>query len=72
MDKIKVLIVDDHAIMRDGIKALLNVHDDIEIVGEASEGKEANAPYNIRNLMTAVLYSCLQPAGLPPGKSVIS
>ena len=41
MDKIKVLIVDDHAIMRDGIKALLNVHDDIEIVGEASEGKEA-------------------------------
>lgn len=41
MDKIKVLIVDDHAIMRDGIKALLSVHDDIEIVGEASEGKEA-------------------------------
>ena len=41
MDKIKVLIVDDHAIMRDGIKALLTVQDDIEIVGEASEGKEA-------------------------------
>ena len=41
MDKIKVLIVDDHAIMRDGIKALLNVHDDIEIIGEASDGKEA-------------------------------
>lgn len=41
MDKIKVLIVDDHAIMRDGIRALLNVQDDIEIVGEASEGKEA-------------------------------
>jgi len=41
MDKIKVLLVDDHAIMRDGIKALLSIHDDIEIVGEASEGKEA-------------------------------
>jgi len=27
--------------MRDGIKALLSIHDDIEIVGEASEGKEA-------------------------------
>ncbi len=41
MDKIKILIVDDHALMRDGISALLALHDDIEIVGEASEGKEA-------------------------------
>jgi len=41
MDKIKILLVDDHAIMRDGIKALLSIHDDIKIVGEASEGKEA-------------------------------
>jgi DNA-binding NarL/FixJ family response regulator len=41
MDKIKVLLVDDHAIMRDGIRALLSLQDDIEIVGEASEGKEA-------------------------------
>jgi len=41
MDRIKILVVDDHAIMRDGIRALLSVHDDIEIVGEASEGKEA-------------------------------
>ncbi len=41
MDRIKILMVDDHAILRDGIRALLGVHDDIEIVGEASEGKEA-------------------------------
>ncbi len=41
MDKIKILMVDDHAILRDGIRALLDFHDDIEIVGEASEGKEA-------------------------------
>ena len=41
MSKIKVLLVDDHAIMRDGISALINLQDDIEIVGEASEGKEA-------------------------------
>lgn len=41
MDKIKVLIVDDHTIMRDGIRALLGIHDDIEVIGEASEGKEA-------------------------------
>jgi len=41
MDRIKILVVDDHAILRDGIRALLSVHNDIEIVGEASEGKEA-------------------------------
>ena len=41
MDKIKILVVDDHAIMRDGIRALLSLHDDLEIVGEASAGKEA-------------------------------
>ncbi len=41
MDKIRILIVDDHAIMRDGIRALLSLHGDIEIVGEASEGGEA-------------------------------
>jgi DNA-binding NarL/FixJ family response regulator len=41
MEKIRALVVDDHTIMRDGIRALLDVNDDIEIVGEASEGKEA-------------------------------
>jgi DNA-binding NarL/FixJ family response regulator len=43
LEKIKVLLVDDHAIMRDGIRALLSLNSDIEIVGEASEGKEAVA-----------------------------
>ncbi|MFC2059763.1 response regulator [Chloroflexota bacterium] len=43
MDKIKMLVVDDHAIMRDGIRALLSLYDDIEIVGEASDGNEAIA-----------------------------
>ena len=41
MDKIKVLVVDDHAILRDGIRALLGLYDDIEVVGEASDGREA-------------------------------
>ncbi len=40
MDKIKILIVDDHAILRDGIRALLGVHDQIDVVGEASDGRE--------------------------------
>jgi len=41
VNKIKILVADDHAIMRDGIRALLDLHDDIEIVGEAANGKEA-------------------------------
>ncbi|MFA0753367.1 MAG: hypothetical protein IMHGJWDQ_001142 [Candidatus Fervidibacter sp.] len=38
---IRVLIVDDHAILRDGLKALLQSEPDIEVVGEASTGREA-------------------------------
>jgi DNA-binding NarL/FixJ family response regulator len=41
MERTRVLIVDDHAIMRDGVRAMLSVLDDIEVVGEASDGKEA-------------------------------
>jgi DNA-binding NarL/FixJ family response regulator len=41
MKKIKVLVVDDHTIVRDGICALLGLAADIEVVGEASNGKEA-------------------------------
>ncbi|MBI4188169.1 MAG: response regulator transcription factor, partial [Chloroflexi bacterium] len=41
MEPIKILIVDDHALMRDGIRALLVPHDDIKIAGEASDGNEA-------------------------------
>jgi DNA-binding NarL/FixJ family response regulator len=40
MPKIKVLIVDDHAILRDGIRAILNLHDEVDVVGEAADGKE--------------------------------
>jgi len=41
MSKIKVLIVDDHAMFRQGIRALLEGCEDVEIVGEATEGREA-------------------------------
>jgi two-component system response regulator NreC len=41
MKKIKVLIVDDHTIVRDGICALLALAGDIEVVGEATNGKDA-------------------------------
>jgi DNA-binding NarL/FixJ family response regulator len=39
--KIRVVIADDHAIVREGVKALLNLADDIEVVGEAADGREA-------------------------------
>lgn len=41
MRKIRVLIVDDHTIVRDGIYALLAMIGDIEVIGEAANGREA-------------------------------
>lgn len=41
MLKVRTLIADDHAVVREGITALLKFHDDIEVVGEASDGLEA-------------------------------
>jgi NarL family two-component system response regulator LiaR len=38
---IRVAIVDDHAVVRSGLKAFLMVFDDLELVGEASSGQEA-------------------------------
>ncbi|WP_283248170.1 response regulator transcription factor [Bacillus sp. FJAT-50079] len=38
---IRILLCDDHAVVRTGLKMLLNNHSDIEVVGEASEGNEA-------------------------------
>jgi DNA-binding NarL/FixJ family response regulator len=40
-DRIKVLLVDDHAILREGVHALLTREPDIEVVGEAGDGQEA-------------------------------
>ncbi len=41
MRKIKVLIVDDHTLVRAGVRALLSLASDIEVIGEASDGIEA-------------------------------
>ena len=39
--KIRVLIADDHTVLRDGLHALLNMYDDVEVVGKAADGVEA-------------------------------
>lgn len=53
MKNIKVLIVDDHTLVREGIRAMLGIIPDIEIVGEASNGKEALA--KIRDLLPDIV-----------------
>ncbi|MEN3330271.1 MAG: hypothetical protein V7638_5078 [Acidobacteriota bacterium] len=41
MDKLRILIADDHALLRDGLKALVNAQADMEVVGEAETGRAA-------------------------------
>ena len=41
MGKIRVLIADDHAILRAGLRLLINNQPDMEVVGEAGDGHEA-------------------------------
>jgi len=41
MEKIKVVLADDHVLVRNGIKALLEDESDVEVIDEASDGKEA-------------------------------
>ncbi len=41
MAKIKVLIADDHAVVRAGLKILISTEPDLEIAGEAEDGKKA-------------------------------
>jgi len=41
MGKIRILIADDHAVLRAGLRMLINAQPDMEVVGEAGEGREA-------------------------------
>ena len=40
-EKISVLIVDDHAVVRRGLRSFLELQDDVEVVGEAADGEGA-------------------------------
>lgn len=41
MANIRIMIVDDHEVVRSGLKSILEPEDDLEVVGEASSGSEA-------------------------------
>jgi two-component system response regulator NreC len=62
---IRVLVVDDHAVVRSGIKLLLDRHDDIEVVGEA--GNAQDAVFRVRELAPDVILLDL----VMPGESGI-
>ncbi|MDX6542888.1 MAG: hypothetical protein QOK32_491, partial [Gaiellaceae bacterium] len=62
---IRVVVVDDHAVVRSGIKMLLDRHDDIEVVGEA--GNAQDAVFRVRELTPDVILLDL----VMPGESGI-
>lgn len=41
MDIVRVLLVDDHPIVREGLRSLLETHSQIQVIAEASDGQEA-------------------------------
>jgi len=43
MESIRVLIADDHPVVREGVRAMLDTDDGMEVIGEASDGLEAVA-----------------------------
>ena len=44
--RIRILLADDHAVVREGIAAILSYHPEMEVVGQASDGARAIALYN--------------------------
>jgi NarL family two-component system response regulator LiaR len=69
-DMIRVLIVDDHKVVRQGLRYLLEQEDGIEVVGECADG--ASALQAVRSLEpTVVLLDLLLP-GLAPGENGLS
>jgi len=43
MNKIRVVLADDHAVLREGLRSLLSLQEDMEVIGEAGDGQAALA-----------------------------
>ena len=47
--KLRILLADDHAVVREGLKSLVNAQPDMEVVGEAADGRPpASGPLELR------------------------
>ncbi len=53
MNKLRILLVEDHNIVRQGIKQLLRLHEDYDVVGDASDG--VSAIEKIKRLMPDII-----------------
>ena len=60
VDEVSVLIVDDHAVVRQGLRSFLELHEDIDIVREAANGVEAVEEAS-RSLPDVVLMDLMMP-----------
>lgn len=60
--KIKVFIADDHAIVRDGLRALLEVNPEIEVIGDAGDGVQAIG--QVRRLVPDVIIMDISMPGI--------
>ena len=61
---VRVLLVDDHALFRSGIRALLQEYPDFEIVGETADGMErSSAPNNCGRMWSFSICTCPASAG---------
>lgn len=67
MDLIKILLVDDHAVVRMGLSMLLSNHSDMVVVGEASEGNEG-----IKKATTLKPNVVIMDLSMPHGKDGLS
>jgi NarL family two-component system response regulator LiaR len=69
---IRVMIVDDHPIVRDGLKSVLLASDDLELAGEASNGQEAVARYH-ESAPDVILMDILMPVmdGLAATRAIL-
>ena len=70
-DKIGVLLVDDHAVLRSGLRALLNLEPDLEVVGEAANGREAvELAQNLKPAVIVMDISMPEMDGLAAAKAI--
>src|SRR5262245_46857433 len=60
-ERIRILLVDDHTILREGLAAVLNAIDGLEVVGQAADGKSALATFNELQPDVAILDLRMQP-----------